>query len=332
MWHAIELAAALAAVCAAQAAIDVNPHPLRRGAWNLLGLAAAFALGIAVLSSRTVADPVVRVGIVALGAYLLRWIITSVEDWLRGPLLMEPVRAADLAAAVERAVGLAPREAMKAARRALRDWEGETALAALARLDVRPDEHPNDFAARWDAESAAMLAEARALAERYGGATGAGRLSMPALRFMAQGLCLYRRESLERVLTRADERALARHSGRAHAAAALDESAARNPDMDRLGFLPPSDEGAEGRTTAFCAAGVLWPARGLARVGFAGRAWALGVAEAALLSYGLFAAWMDRGSWMVFLIVGVLVHIQAVMALGDFGLSSERPQGAGEKP
>ena len=99
MWHAIELVTVLVLVCAAQAAIDVAPRPARRAILNFLTLCVAFAVGITVLSFTAVADPVVRLGIAVLIAYLLRWMISSVVDYLRGPVLMEPIRAVDLAAA-----------------------------------------------------------------------------------------------------------------------------------------------------------------------------------------------------------------------------------------
>lgn len=333
MWHATELLAALVLICVAQAAIDVAPHPARRALWSFLGLCAAFAVAIAVLSSKTVADPVVRLGIAVLIVYLLRWIITSAVDYLRGPFLMEPIRAADLAAAVEDVAGLAERPARRAARRILRDHSGETALLALSRLEKREGEPEGEFIARWQAACAPALEDARRIAAKFGGAKGEDRVSATALRFISQALCLYRRESVERVLSRLDGLSLARHSGRTRAGAELEKSAARNADMASLGLLPPADDQEAPRVTAFSGLALLWPALGLSRIGCSVRAWALGSAEALLLAYGLFAAYIDRSSWFVFLVVGILIHIQAAMALGDFALSTEplQPVAAGEK-
>jgi hypothetical protein len=333
MWHAIELTVILFVVCAAQAALDVAPHAARRTVWSFLGLCAAFAVGIAVLSSRSVADPVVRLGIAALIAYMLRWLVTGAVDYLRGPMLMEPARAVDLAAAAERAAGLGPRAAMRAARRMLRSWEGEIALAALARIGPAPEADEAAFVARWEAACAPALEEARRTTARFSPSGGEGRVSVAGLRFVSQALCLYRRESMERALGRLKGLDLSRHSGRMRAGEELGKSATRNGEMERLGLLPPACEPERPSATAFSAAAVFWPAAGLARVGFRARAWALGCSEALLLAYGVLAICIDRDSWLVFLAVGVLIHIQAAMALGDFSLSTASPEAgaAGEK-
>lgn len=333
MWHAIELAAALVLVSAAQAAIDASPQPARRAMWSFLSLCAAFAVGIAVLSSKSVAEPVVRLGIAVLIAYMVRWMITGIVDYLRGPSLTEPLRAADLATAVERGAGLEPQSALRAAKRVLKDWEAEIALIALARMECRADEPEVEFIARWQAGCGPVLEDVRRVAARFGGGKGEGRVSTTALRFVSQALCVYRRESVERVLSKIDGLCLARHSGRVRAGEELEKSAARNADMERLGLLPPAEEPESRAVSAFSSRAVLWPALGLARVGFKGRAQVLGLAEAVLLAYGLFAVYIDRDSWFVFLAVGLLIHIQAVMALGDFSLSQDRmqPLSAGEK-
>lgn len=333
MWHAVELAVALVLVSAAQAAIDVSPHPARRATWSFLSLCAAFAVGIAVLSSKSVAEPVVRLGIAVLIAYMVKWMITGVVDYLRGPLLTEPLRAADVAAAVERGAGLEPKTAKRAAKRVLKDWEAEIALIALARMELRAEEAEAEFIARWQAGCGPALEDVRRIAGRFGGAKGEGRVSGAAVRFVSQAMCVYRRESAERVLSKVDGLSLASRAGRVRAGEELEKSAARNADMERLGLLPPVEEPEHTAVSAFSSRAVLWPALGLAGVGFKGRALALGLAEAVLLAYGLFAVYIDRDSWFVFLAVGLLIHIQAVMALGDFSLSQDRmqPLSAGER-
>ena len=325
MLHAIELLAVLLLMALGQGVLDISPRPARRVVASFLAWALAFAVGIVVLSIPAVAGSAVRLAIVVLAAYMLRWLIGSVVEYFRGPYLLEPLRTGELAAAAEHVSGLPTPVIRRITRRMEREYEGFLCLAALLRLPLGEAVEERAFEQRWREGCEAVRKEAVEMAARFGHPRAEGRFNASAVMFVAQALCVFEPDSVERSLARLPAGALARRSGRAKAVHQLNRSARRNAAAERLGITTPAaGEEMPARPSPLTLAAIALPALGIYRIGYKGRAWAFAFAHATLFLYGAAALSMGRGAGYVFLGVGLMLHIQALLGLGDFaGLAEE---------
>jgi hypothetical protein len=233
---------------------------------------------------------------------------------------------------------------------------GYAALLGLVALtESTHDQTPQTakaFGAAWDAACLQALDEARKLVGEHGKASTADRVSVADALFVTQALCLYERASVVQIIAvgplggpHARRSAMRRleKSGRHHkVAVGLVVPSDRRKEKDSPNGEEPAGQGV---------AALLCPAVALARLGFRRRAVALALCEAALIAYGfvgilildgtrgfgtglrasgVLAAvrkdflWNTSGG--IFLCVAIWLHLEALFALGDFGLLAQHTQ------
>ena len=321
MFLAIELFAVLLLIAIGQGVLEVSPHATRRILVGLAGWVLAFAVGVAILSVRRVATEAVAIGLALLAGYILWWIAVGIVKYFRGPGFFEPPRAGELGDLARQASGLPARDCRRIARRLLREFDGAVALLGLLSLSGSRESSAGEFERAWNEASEKALAQAARLASGRAEAAPPGRTGKSNLLFVAQALCLYERESVERVLARLAAKPRQGRAARVEAAERLEQSGKERKEARQFGLAAPLKKVQEGHApsgTELQAAEVIWPPMGLARCGFKKRAAALAVSHGALLAYGALALSFGRGSGWVFLGAAVLVHVQALFAIGDF--------------
>jgi len=314
MFLAIELFAVLLLIGIGQGVLEVTPHPTRRILISLAAWVLAFAVAVAILSFRRVAADVVGAGLALLAGYILWWIGTGIVRHFRGPGFFEPPKAAELGDLAQQVSGLPPRDCRKIARRLLRKFDGAVALLGLLSLNGSGERGAAEFERAWKEASEKALAQAAESARSVGGGKN-------NLLFVAQALCLYEKESVERALVRLAAKARRGHAVRVVATERLAQSGKERKEARQFGLGAPVKSVHDGHAASgseLQAGEILWPPMGLARCGFKRRAAALAVSHGALLAYGALALILGRSSGWVFLGAAVLVHVQALFAIGDF--------------
>jgi hypothetical protein len=321
MFHAIELFAVLLLIAIAEGALEVSPHVTRHILVSLAAWVLAFAAGVAILSLRRVATDAVGIGLALLAGYILWWIGAGIVQYFRGPGFFEPPKADELGDLAQQVSGLPARDCRKIARRLLRKGDGAVALLGLLSLSGSGERGAEEFEGAWSEAAekaraqAARLAGGRAESAPSGGSRRSSRL------FVAQALCLYEKESVERVFTRLAAKALRGRAARVEATEQLAQSGKERKEARQLGLAASLKNVQDSRAPSgseFQAAEVVWPPMGLIRCGFRKRAAALAVSHGALLAYGALALSLGRDSGWVFLGAAVLIHVQALFAIGDF--------------
>jgi len=330
MRHLLELLSLLILLAVGHAALHVAAGVLGRAVrsfavWSL------YAGGvIAVLASPVLSAALARLGLVALGAYAVRMIVAGLAEGAHGPYLFNAPKAADLALIARRVSGLTLGASRRLCRRTVRRYGGDLSLLGLLACWEGGDERARNLEEAWPQECENERVAIRRMVEAASGSSDSGRLNASDATFLAQALCLYRRRSVERVLSTAKRPLLGGRSARARLARVLEREGRARSAAEELGLLvavPAHPIGPSPRVRSPGILGFLWPAVALKRVGFQARATMLAVVEGLLLLYGFFGlsplgragvvpVWSSSG--LVFVVSAVVIHIEALFALGDF--------------
>jgi hypothetical protein len=272
-----------------------------------------------------VAVDAVEIGLALLAGYLVWLIGTSIVRYFRGPDFFEPPRAGELGDLAQQVSGLPARDCRKIARRLLRKDDGAIALLGLLSLSGSSESGAEEFERAWSEASE----KARAQAARLAG----GRAERSNLLFAAQALCLYERESVERAFARLAAKARQGRAARVEAAEQLAQSGRERKEARQFGLAAPLKYVRDGRAPSgseLQAVDVIWPPMGLIRCGFRRRGATLALSHGALLAYGALALSLGRASGWVFLGAAVLIHVQALFAIGDFAWQQAHSAGGAE--
>ncbi len=328
MFLAIEFFIVLLLIAVGQGVLEAAPHTVRRILLSLAAWIFTFAVAIAILSFRRVATDAVAVGLALLAGYILWLIGTSIFKYFCGPGFFEPPRAGELGELAQQAGGLPARDCRKIARRLLRKYDGAVALLGLLSLSGSGESGAEAFERAWNEASEKALAQATRLASGRAESAPSGGVGKSTLLFVAQALCLYERESVERVLARLQAKARQGRAARVEAAERLEQSGKERKEARQFGLAAPLKNARDGHAfsgTELQVAEIIWPPMGLIRCGFKKRAAALAVSHGALLAYGILALSLGRGAFWdlsgsgwVFLGAAVLIHVQALFAISDF--------------
>jgi hypothetical protein len=319
MFLAIELFAVLLLMAVGQCVLEVAPHAARRVLVTLAAWIFAFAVVAAILSVRRVAADVVALGLALLASYILWWIVAGIVKYFRGPGFFEPPKAGELGDLAQQASGLPARDCRKIARRLLRKFDGSVALLGLLSLSGSGEGGAEEFERAWNEAAEKALAQAQG--------TPSGGAGKSNLLFVAQALCLYEKESVERVLARLAAKGRQGRAVRVEATEQLAQSGRERKEARRFGLAAPLKNVRDGHAASgpeLTPLEILWPPMGLIRCGFKGRAAALAVAHGALIIYGTITLIAGRDPGWLFIFPGVyftaaaLIHVQALFAIGDF--------------
>jgi len=339
MRHVLELAALLLLVSFGRSVIIPAPNAGRRAAVSLLLWCLGIGALIAILYSPFLSAWLVRIGIVFLAAYFGRWIIGEFLGSFSGPRLFESPDTAHLTLAAAHVSKLPRHDCRLLSRRMAREYSGDVALLGLVTFVESAGAQDNldleGFAASWDAACRKSMEKAQALVEKYDESSGAGRLHVANATFVAQALCLYEERSVARALSAIRLRG---RRARTRIGKQLKQHGRHHVAAQAVGLVAPPGKGEETESTEPAhqsprLAYTLWPALGLAKLGFRRRAAVLGVCEAGLLCYGIFALvfllvselssvprdFLWNASGGIFLCAGAWLHFEAFFALADFG-------------
>jgi hypothetical protein len=312
MWHAGELVLVLLLLTIAESVINAAPHVGRRGALSFVIRLFGYSIGIALMSVGDVAAITVQVLLLVLAAYMFRWFVASVVAYVRGPQLFEAPRKADLAFLAQDLSGLPDRRCAHAAKRILREHDGRVGLLGLILLAEEKGE-PQELEPQWLDACGRARGMVRQLEERYGleGATNA--------LFLAELLCMYEPSSVESLLKSRERPALRGRASRTAVAHRLEKTGRVRRRAEEYG-LPVEHKTKSGEPIRVPLSFLMkiWPPSGLAGAGFPGRGTALWISLLGMIAYGVTALAFNRNSGWVFLAVGVLVYILALLALSDF--------------
>jgi hypothetical protein len=293
MFLAIELFAVLLLMAVGQCVLEVAPHAARR----VLVTLAAWIFAFAVVAG----------------------IVAGIVKYFRGPGFFEPPKAGELGDLAQQASGLPARDCRKIARRLLRKFDGSVALLGLLSLSGSGEGGAEEFERAWNEAAEKALAQAQG--------TPSGGAGKSNLLFVAQALCLYEKESVERVLARLAAKGRQGRAVRVEATEQLAQSGRERKEARRFGLAAPLKNVRDGHAASgpeLTPLEILWPPMGLIRCGFKGRAAALAVAHGALIIYGTITLIAGRDPGWLFIFPGVyftaaaLIHVQALFAIGDF--------------
>jgi len=332
MRHLLELLSLLMLLAVGHAALHAASGVAVR-ALRAFVLWSLYAGGvIAVLASPDVATALARLGLVALGAYAVRLIVSGIAESIRGPFLFMTPKAGELAIIVRRLGGLDRRRARSLSRRMVSRYGGDLSLLGLIECWEKESGSLANLEEAWPRECERALAKVREMALVAGkqGTADDGRLYPADASFLAQALCLYEPRSVERALSAAGSLPFGRRSTRLEVARTLRRGSRTRSAAEYLGLVVAAATRAGASARASEGPGLvalLWPALGLKRLGFPGRAGVLAVVEGLLLIYGIFGlsplgrtggvpVWGSSG--LVFAVSAAVVHIEALFALGDF--------------
>jgi len=256
--------------------------------------------------------------------------------YLHGLELVAQPKATELRELAQQVSALPERECRGIARRVARRHDGTMALLGLVTMNASEGITKDAFERAWEETSEKARALAARIAEQRAKTARQGHARPGDVLFVAQALCLYEQESVERVLARLPM-TFKGGAGRVEAAAQLARSGRERKEAVRLGLVPPPDKVEGGRAAARRTSGghagsgiepvdVLWPPTAMARAGFRERAVALAISHGALVAYGVAAMLCQRDSGWVFLAAALLIHVQALFAIGDFNGPTARAQ------
>ena len=322
MTHLAELTALLLLMSIGHGVTVSAPEVVRRIVRNFILWMIAFGVGLALFSLSWLVTAVVRFGAVFAVAYAVRWVVGDVVDFLRGPYLMAIPGPAGIAEAVRRISGKSARESRRLTDCVCDENDPVIALLGLVFVGSEGGEKAQDFGAAWRKGCDGALASVSELVEKHGVSRGKGRRAVFDMRFIAEALCVYDPKIVVRVLDGMKAPALGSRRARSQVMRQLKRVGRRTSLTVKLGLESPQGAdgaGMEGRDFRIWM--VALPALGLSRAGFSRRATALGISLLLLFGYGVFALTIGRASGWVYLAVGVLVHIEALFALGDFAPS-----------
>jgi hypothetical protein len=339
MLHTIELFSVLLFIAMGEGVLAVGPHAVRRIVISMAGWSLAFAAGITILAIPSLAAVAVRLGLLFLAVCVVRWIVGELVQFLHGAELLAQPRAAELRELAQLVSALPEGECRGIARRIARRHDGVMALLGLVTMNTNEGIARDVFERAWEESSEKARALAGRIAEQRAKNARQDRARARDVLFVAQALCLYEQDSVERVLARLPV-GLKGAAGRVEAVRQLARSGKQRKEAARLGLVPPSDNLEGGRAARRASPGqagagiepvdVLWPPMGLVRAGFRKRAIALAISHGALVVYGAVALLCGRDSGWVFLAAALLIHVQAVFAIGDFnGLEARAKAQAG---
>lgn len=330
MRNAIELAVVLLLMAIGHGMVNTAPNVVRRVVTSVVLWWFVFAAGIAVLYFPDLAAWGVRVAVVALAFYFGRWGIAWVLGAVSGPRLFDVPDTVRLASAAHEVSGLPMRECRRFSRRMCRRYDGDIALLGLLALSENEADVPPDFEVAWDDACGRALETVRESAMRLAGKWGGSRLKAADAAFLAQASCLYERRSLERLVFSVKAKPLGSRAARFRSARRLADEGKPRAAAEGLNLAAAGHEKDETESAAKDMLDVktlLCPPLAFAQLGFGWRAMALGISEATLLLYALFGlitlyplgwGFLWNTSWGVFLGVAMLIHVEALFALGDF--------------
>ena len=195
--HCAELVGVLLFMTVGHGVLDLAPHVVTRVARSFILWLIVFGAAVLVLWVPPLAASIVRIGMVLLVAYGAWWLVAIVVEFFRGPYLLQPPRTSDLGEAVQQVTGLAARSCRRLARRVLKRHDAYVAFLGLGMTTAQTNSGETAFRETWLDACERALASVRELAGRYGGRSG-GRIRARDAQFLAQALCLYERESVER--------------------------------------------------------------------------------------------------------------------------------------
>ena len=318
MEHVAEFFALLVLLSVGRGVVDVSPAMGRRIGKSLFLWVILMGVVVAILRQPHIAVWALRLGVVLIGVFFVQWILRGIVDHITGPhLIAEPHRRA-LAEATRYVSGLSLEEARPIAHRVHGEHHAYVALMALGQLDAKEPLPDEPFETIWTRECDRSLAELRELVLQCQGRGKDVRVGANDLLFAAQAMFLYEAKAVQRVLARMGAKAFGNRSRRAAAAAELEKIGRPSVMASELGLVSVEEKKAGDRKSPIRLATVLWPAAGIARAGFSQRAMAFVLCFVLLVIYGVFAVNLHRTSGWVYLAVALLIHVEAVFALGDF--------------
>lgn len=333
MRHVVELGLIVMFMAVGHSVVSTTPRVVLRTARNVALWWLVFGAAVTVLFSPIAATWAVRVGGVLLAAYFARWLIGYVVDAFHGPRLFDVPDAARLAFAVAAISGMGDKTCLRFSWRIRRKYDGDLALLGLIGLEEAGCEDAENFEVAWDAACAGALEKARSMALKYAQKAGHDRLNMADIAFLAQMLCLYDQNMLERGLTAMKRPGLGRRSARARFAKRMMAAGRMRDGAQSLRLVAAVGDGEEDglkRLQRMPVKHMLCPALGFAELGFGRRALVISLLELTLVAYALLCflavvaehrlgwnfLWNNSGG--VFFAAWILVHVEAMFALGDF--------------
>ena len=326
MEHVAEFLALLVLLSVGRGVVDVSPAMGRRIGKSLFCWVILMGAVVATLRQPYLAIWALRLGIVLIGVFFVQWILRGIVGHITGPhLIAEPHRRA-LAEAGHYVSGLPLVESQRIARRVSREHHAYVALMALGQLEAEESLADEPFETLWMRECESSLAELRELVLRCHGRGENVRVGANDLLFAAQAMFLYEAKAVQRVLARMGAKAFGNRSRRAAVAAELEKIGRPSVMARELGLVSTEEKKAGDRKSPIRLGTVLWPAAGIARAGFSQRAIAFVLCFVLLVIYGAFAVHLHRTSGWVYLAVALLIHVEAVFALGDFSPPPPTPK------
>jgi len=317
MIHVVELAAVLLLLCIGHGVVDVSPHPVRRIARSYVFWVAGLGVVIALFSVPSLVVWLVRLAVVLAAVFAFRWVWGEAVAFRRGPhLVPEPSRGSLRAAFRELSAG-SNAMCREAVRTVLREHHPYVALLGLTRLDAAECSDVEEPGLAWRGAADLAIEEVRDAAARLGGEPERS-VNTNDMLFLAQALSLYEALSVRQAVAEACKESLRGRRARKRVVDWLARSGRPSEAAKSFLILNGGDAAAERKEEIWTVAGIVWPARGIARAGYPQRAAAYALAFVLLAAYGAFALSIDRGSGWVFLATALFIHIEAVFAIGDF--------------
>lgn len=311
MWNVSELLLILVLLTAAESVINAAPHPGRRSLMGFFLRLLGYSGGILVMTFSETASFATQVIFLLLAAYMFRWFVQSAVAYIRGPRLFEQPRKADIAALAADLTGLPERQCSRVASAILRQHDVRVALLGLILLAEKASE-VQDLEKEWLEYCAVGREEVLELMEISGADGVANAL------FFAEILCMYEINSVKNALSAQNRPHFRGRSGRIWITQRLEKSGRVRRRAEEYGL--PVEQKSTGRHKGAPVPFIMkiWPPKGLAGAGHPVRGRVLLVSIIGMLAYGVFALSIDRSSGWIFIIVGVLVYILALLAVPDF--------------
>jgi hypothetical protein len=330
MWHTLELALILLLLAVEQGVMDLSARPGRRVAVNFVVWALAFAVGTYLLSAPDLATPAVGIGILLLGAYIVRWVIGGIVQQIRAPQLFETPGEAQIAAVAHQATRVPLDQCRRVARRILRSTDGDVALLALMSLKPADTPTPENLETGWRTACSDTYSAVLDLVVEHG-VHSREQVRAADVWLVAQALCVYGRASVERILDRLPSPALGSRARRQRLAQRLGEAGSVRKEAEMAGLAAPKDRQERDRGRRFRLAEAAWPPLAFARVGLIVRGWALGISQSLMAAYGILALSLGRDSGWIFLAVAVLLQVQALFVVHDLAGAAGRAHESSEE-
>jgi hypothetical protein len=335
MLHIAEMVLLFLLLALCQGAVNPARNMGRRvvvsfGLWTI-----AFAAIIAAMYSPDISAWIVRIAICALIAYCGRALLGMVFDVFTASRLFEAPDIGHLAVAVEQISGVPETKSRKLCRRLTRTYGGDLALLGLVMMIESGDPVADEFEAHWREKCDAAREETESLAMRYGSHKDEKRIDTADATLLVQAQCLYERRAVLKALS---AHPIGTKVGRKKFVERLDKQGDFHVAAEAVGLImPASGPGSAttdvpGTNIILRLTDVIVPAYAYLRLGFRKRAIILGMSEFFLLTYAAYGACaiLTNGQRLgldfvinaapgIYLATAVVMHIQAVFALEEFG-------------